>query len=102
MNSDNDWSLDEPIAAAIEQEIQASIPDAHPVNVSAQGGTVTLTGHVTSQDTKDALIQLARDTKGVSNVTDNLIITGDNPLLDWDFPGRQVNRRLKEADKGEY
>ena len=100
MKNESDWSKDEPIAAAIEQEIQARMPDAHPVNVSAQGGAVTLTGHVASQAIKDALIQLARDTAGVSIVTDNVVITGGNPLLDWNFPGRNVNERLEEADKG--
>jgi hypothetical protein len=100
MHGESDWSDDEPIAAAIERKIQAGMPDAHPINVSAQGGTVTLTGHVASQAIKDALLQLARDTKGVSNVTDNVVITGGNPLLDWNFPGRNVTERLEEADKG--
>ncbi len=41
------WATDEPITHAIEREIQARIqPHAPPIDVSAQGATVTLTGHV--------------------------------------------------------
>jgi len=66
MNTNSNWSSDEPITAAIERQIQARMqPHTSPIDVSAAGATVTLTGHVANQATKDALIQLARDTDGV-------------------------------------
>ena len=49
------------------------------LNGGSRPGCWTRTGHEASQFTKDALIHLARDTKDVSNVTDNLVITEDNP-----------------------
>ena len=92
------WSKDEPITAAIEREIQARMqPDAPPISVAAQGSSVTLTGHVANQATKDALIQLARDTAGVIDVTDNLVIGGGHPFLDWFFPWRDPNKDLEDA-----
>jgi hypothetical protein len=63
---------------------------------------VTLTGHVANQATKDALIKVATDTKGVLNVTDNLVIGGSHPVLNWFFPGRDVNKGLEESDKGDW
>jgi len=56
---------------------------------------------VANQATKDALIQLARDTNGVIDVTDNLVIGGGSSFLDWFFPGRDVNKDLEEADRGD-
>lgn len=94
------WATDEPITQAIEREIQARMhPDALPIDVSAQGATVTLTGHVANQATKEALIQLARTTDGVIDVTDNLVIGGGHPFLDWFFPGRNPNQDLDDVDR---
>ncbi len=102
MNSVN-WNTDQPITAAIERQIQARMqPGAPPINVASQGATVTLTGHVANQATKDAITQLARDTDGVINVTDNLVIGGGHPFLNWLLPGRDANRDLEEADKGNW
>ncbi len=101
MSNDSNWSEDEPITASIEREIQARMqPNASPIDVSAQGGTVTLTGHVANQATKEALIHLAGATKGVINVTDNLVIGGGHPVLDWLFPGRNPNQDLDDVDRG--
>jgi len=94
------WATDEPITQAIEREIQARRqPHAPPIDVSAQGGSVTLTGHVANQATKEALIQLARGTAGVIDVTDNLVIGGGHPFLDWFFPGRNPNQDLDDVDR---
>jgi osmotically-inducible protein OsmY len=91
------------ITQTIEQEIQARMPpDAPPVNVAVLGGSVTLTGHVANQATKDALIQLAHNTDGVIDVTDNLVIGEGHAFLDWLFPGRDANRDLENADRGEW
>ncbi len=94
------WATDEPITQAIERAIQARMqPHAPPIDVSAQGATVTLTGHVANQATKDALIQVARATDDVINVTDNLVIGGGHPFLDWLFPARNPNQDLDDVDK---
>ncbi len=96
----SDWATDKPITQAIESAIQARMqPHASPIEVSAQGATVTLTGHVANQATKDALIALARATEGVVDVTDNLVIGGSHPVLDWFFPGRNPNQDLDDVDK---
>jgi len=97
----SDWVTDEPITQAIEREIQAKMqPGAPPIDVSAQGATdITLTGHVANQATKEALIALARATADVVDVTDNLVIGGGHPFLDWFFPGRNPNQDLDDVDR---
>ena len=102
MSSDGNWTKDEPITAAIERAIQARMrPNTPPIDVAAQGATVTLTGHVANQATKDAIVQLARNTDGVIDVTDNLVIGEGHPFLDWLLPGRDVNKDLEQVDTGE-
>ncbi len=96
----NGWATDEPITQAIERAIQARMrPHAPPIDVSAQGATVTLTGHVANEATKEALIAVARATEGVIDVTDNLVIGGGHPVLDWFFPGRNPNQDLDDVDR---
>ncbi len=74
-NRGSGWATDEPITQAIEREIQAKMqPGAPPIDVSAQGGSVTLTGQVANQATKEALIALARSTDGIVDDTANLVI----------------------------
>ena len=101
-NSSSQWEADESVSQVIEREIQTRMHQhTPPIEVSAQGSTVTLTGHVANQATKEALIDLARSTAGVMNVTDNLEIGGGHPFLDWIFPGRDPNRDLGDVDRGE-
>jgi len=102
MNTNRNWTTDEPITAAIEREIQARMrPDAPPIDVAAQGATVTLTGHVANQATKDALVHLAYATPGVIDVNDNLVLGGgDHPFLDWSFPWRNPNQDLDAVASG--
>ena len=95
-------TTDQRIARAIEDAIQARMrPDAPPINVAVLGATVTLTGHVANQATKDALNELARSTPGVLNVTDNLVVGGGHPFLDWLWPTRDPNRDLVGDDTAE-
>lgn len=92
-------SRDQKIARSIEDAIQARMKsDAPPINVAVQGATVTLTGHVANQATKDAVNALARNTEGVLNVTDNLVVGNDRSLLDWFLPTRDENRDLESVD----
>ena len=67
----------------------------HPIDVSAQGATVTLTGHVADQATKEAIVQLAYTTPGVVSVNDNLVLGGGHPFLDWLMPWRDPNKDLE-------
>ncbi len=103
MNTTTNWTSDEQITQVIERSIQAKMrPQAPPINVAVQGASVTLTGHVANQATKDALTNLAHDTDGVINVTDNLVIGGGHPFLNWLLPERDQNKDLEQADKGEW
>jgi len=43
---------------------------------------------------------LARATEGVVDVTDNLVIGGSHPVLDWFFPGRNPNQDLDDVARG--
>ncbi len=67
--------------------------------MSAQNATVTLTGHVANEATKEALIAVARATEGVIDVTDNLVIGGGHPFLDWFFPDRNPNQDLDDVNR---
>ena len=102
MAGPNIMTPDQHITRRIEEAIQTRMrPDAPPINVAVLGATVTLTGHVANQETKDALNALARATPGVLNVTDNLVIGGGHPFLDWLLPNRDPNRDLVEGDTTE-
>jgi len=49
--------------------------EAHNVHISAQGGAVTLTGSVKSDDEKKAIEDKATQIAGAGNVTDNLTVS---------------------------
>jgi hypothetical protein len=97
-------SRDEQITEAVEAEIQARMrPDAKPIDVAVQGATVTLTGYVANQSTKEAVVKMAQNVDGVINVVDNLEVGGGHPWLDWFFPWRNPNEDLtREDDRGEF
>jgi osmotically-inducible protein OsmY len=93
MNTDGAFTHDEEIAHTIEREIQARMRDDTPaVDVAVEGATVTLTGRVANQATKDALNQLAAGTPGVVDVVDDVVVGDDHHLLDWlwPFPSREA------------
>jgi len=101
MIGDTLLTRDQRIGRSIEDAIQERLqPDAPPINVAVQGATVTLTGHVANQATKDAINDLARNTEGVIDVTDNLVVGNDRSLLDWFRPARDENEDLEKADSG--
>jgi osmotically-inducible protein OsmY len=103
MSSEAYGTRDEQIAEAVEAEIQARMhPNARPIDVAVQGATVTLTGYVANQATKEAVVKMAGETEGVLNVVDNLQVGGGHPWLDWFFPWRNPNEDLtREDDRGE-
>jgi len=97
--TDPTLTRDQQITRSIEDSIQARLEsDAPPINVAVQGATVTLTGHVANQATKDAINALTSSTDGVINVVDNLVVGNDRSLLDWFMPGRDENRDLESVD----
>lgn len=99
MNNNPLLSRDQQIEEQISEQIEARMQSgALPIDVSVQGATVTLTGHVANQATKDAVVQLARSIDGVINVVDNLVIGGGHRLLDWWLPARNPNRDLEAVD----
>lgn len=67
-------------AAAITSKIKAKMMlddhvDARAINVTTNGSMVTLTGTVGSVDEHDRAINLARDTAGVTEVIDQLMVS---------------------------
>jgi osmotically-inducible protein OsmY len=100
MNTGGAFTRDEEIAQTIEREIQARLQkDTPPVDVAVEGATVTLTGHVANQATKDALIQLASGTPGVIAVTDDLVVGEDRRLFDWFWPLRNPGADLTATNR---
>jgi hypothetical protein len=69
---------DDAIMNQINQALRSNATTARsPIDVAAQGATVTLSGTVGSQDVKRTAEQLARGVSGVVDVTNELVI-GDN------------------------
>ncbi len=54
----------------------ALIPDDSEVTVDASDGSITLTGHVRTWAEHDAIIDAAWMPSGVSDVRDDLVVTG--------------------------
>jgi len=69
-------------AAIMDQVSQALRSNAttarYPIDVAAQGATVTLTGTVGSQDAKRTAEQFARGVPGVIDVTNELVVGDDD------------------------
>jgi osmotically-inducible protein OsmY len=102
VSNDRDITADQRIAEAVEQALAANpwLAD-YPITVAAVGSTVTLTGHVPSQDAKDTVIQMARKVDGVIDVNDDLVIGGEHPVADWFFPWRNRNEDIQQ-ERGEW
>ena len=99
MNTDPFLSSDQRIQEQISEAIEARLQqDAPPIDVAVQGATVTLTGHVANQQTKDAVVRLAQGVDGVVAVIDNLEIGGGHRFLDWLNPTRNPNADLDVVD----
>ena len=66
---------------------------AHQIDVTTEGGVVTLTGNVDSLEAKDRALTLARETKGVTDVRDMISArseTGAGTAPDLDRSGETV------------
>ena len=99
---DREPTADQRIAEAVEKALAANpwLAD-YPINVAVVGATVTLTGHVPSQDAKETVIQMARKVDGVIDINDDLVIGGEHPIEDWFFPWRNRNADI-EQERGEW
>ena len=69
---------DDAMMDQVNQALRTNTATARaPIDVAAQGATVTLSGTVGSQDVKRAAEQIARGVPGVVDVTNDVVI-GDN------------------------
>jgi len=70
---------DDAIMDQVNQALQSNATTArYPIDVAAQGATVTLSGTVGSQDVKRTAEQAARSVRGVVDVTNELVVGGDD------------------------
>lgn len=67
------------------------------IDVQTNGGVVTLTGNVDSQEMKDRALQIARDTKGVREVKDMISVRSASASGDAPSPDRTVGERIDDA-----
>jgi hyperosmotically inducible periplasmic protein len=73
--SKTDRDLTAKIRRAVVSDRSLSV-EAHNIHISAQNGTVTLTGPVKSEAEKQAIEEKADQIAGTSNVTDALTVSG--------------------------
>lgn len=78
MNSDGALTQDTRIAEAVQQALHADPTTApYAIEVAVEGTSATLSGHVGSQEAKDAATRIAKSVDGVIDVTDALEIRQD-------------------------
>jgi osmotically-inducible protein OsmY len=70
---------------------------AYQIDVDTNGGVVTLSGAVASQQAKDRAVQLARETDGVSSVDDRLTV---NPAMTVDNRAAEAGRDAAAGAQG--
>lgn len=68
---------DSGITTSVQSQFAADdVVKAYQINVDTEGSVVTLRGEVDSVAAKERAVQLAAATDGVSNVVDELVVTG--------------------------
>ncbi|HEV8199010.1 MAG TPA: BON domain-containing protein [Candidatus Polarisedimenticolia bacterium] len=67
------------------------------IKVDTTNGVVTLTGNIDSQAAKDRAIQIARDTKGVTQVKDMISVREGAHSGDAPSPSRTMGERLDDG-----
>ena len=81
---------DSAITAAIRSKlVWSKNTDGLETRISTKGGKVTLTGNAESGAAKDLAGRLAQNTRGVSSVDNQLVVTGIKPLLASPLEGTQ-------------
>lgn len=77
---------------AADDQVKAS-----EINVDTVGGVVTLTGNVDSPIAKERALQIARETKGVTQVKDMISVREGTATGDAPSPSRTVGERVDDA-----
>jgi hyperosmotically inducible protein len=91
-------ATDATITGTIKTKLAAdSRVRASDINVDTTNGVVTLTGNLDSQEAKDAALQLARDTTGVSDVKDMLSVRSGSASGEAPDPNRTLGERIDDA-----
>jgi hyperosmotically inducible periplasmic protein len=70
---------------------------ASDINVDTTNGVVTLTGNLDSQTAKDAALQLAHETNGVTKVTDMISVRSGSTSGEAPDPKRTLGERVDDA-----
>jgi hyperosmotically inducible protein len=70
---------------------------ASKIEVSTHNGVVTLTGNVDSAETKERALQLARETKGVTDVVDMISVQTAEGTGNAPEPDRSMGERIDDA-----
>jgi len=88
---------DSGITAKIKTQYAADTTvQAHEINVDTKNHVVTLTGTVDTQAAKDKAVSLARETKGVTDVVDNLSVKQTN-VASAEAPAGSVGQTVDDA-----
>ena len=91
-------ATDATITGAIKTRLAAdSRVRASEINVDTTNGVVTLTGNVDGQEARDAALQLARETAGVSEVRDMISVRSGTASGEAPDPDRTVGERIDDA-----
>lgn len=70
---------------------------SYKIEVQTTDGVVTLTGNIDSPEAKAAALDLARDTKGVTDVVDMIAVKVSDTSGDAPAPGRTVGEKVDDA-----
>jgi hyperosmotically inducible periplasmic protein len=71
--------------------------DASHIEVATRDKVVTLTGNINSQAEKDRALQIARSTKGVTDVVDMIAVRTSDTTGSAPDPGRTVGETIDDA-----
>jgi hyperosmotically inducible protein len=70
---------------------------SYDIEVQAQDGVVTLTGNIDSAQAKEQALNLARDTRGVTEVVDMIAVQTSETTGDAPQPDRTVGEHIDDA-----
>ena len=91
-------ATDATITGTIKTKLAAdSRVRASDINVDTTNGVVTLTGNLDSQEAKDAALQVARGTTGVSDVKDMISVRSGTASGEAPDPKRTIGGRIDDA-----
>jgi len=89
---------DAAITAKVKSELIADpVTKAHQIDVDTHKGTVQLNGFVNSEASKDRATQLARNTKGVTAVHNNLAVRAEGDTTKEYIDDSAITAKVKTA-----